>query len=156
MIQQIMTQLGKLIDNRRIVYALTVAEGYIAHFNPKWLFVTGDSNNNRHNAPRMGLLYIFLLPFILIGIYQLIFGKYDKKIKYFVFAWFLIAPIPASITTEVPHAVRTMNSVPMYAIFAAVGLMASWLHIHSYTLINKNSVWTKISTIWIIYLFRNI
>lgn len=114
---------GQLIDNRRIIFAKEIASGYLAHFDPNWLFVTGDSNNNRHHAPRMGLLYILTLPFIFVGIYQLLFAKFDKRIKYVLFSWFLIAPIPASITIEVPHAVRTLNMLPMYLVFTAIGIL---------------------------------
>ena len=124
--------IGQMIDNRRLVFAKEIASGYLAHFDPNWLFVTGDSNNNRHHAPRMGLLYILTLPFILVGIYQLLFAKFDKRIKYVLFSWFLIAPIPASITIEVPHAVRTLNMLPMYLIFTAIGLVTVFTSILKY------------------------
>lgn len=118
--------LGKILDNRRVTYTKMIAEAYISHYNPKWLFLTGD--NNRHHAPGMGLIYIVFLPFILIGIYQLIFGNFDKKTKYLIFSWFLLAPIPASITTGVPHAVRTLNFAPTYEIFIALGIITAFLY----------------------------
>jgi hypothetical protein len=37
----------------------------------------------------------------------------------------LIAPLPASITTGVPHAVRTLNFLPTWQILSAVGLVAA-------------------------------
>lgn len=113
--------LGLLLDNRRVVYAKTVLGGYLSHFDLNWLFIKGDLP--RHVAPNMGLLYLFELPFLFIGIYMLIFGKYERKTKLFVFAWFLIAPIPASITADVPHAVRTLNFLPTWQIFTAIGLL---------------------------------
>ena len=63
--------LGLLLDNRRVVYVKAVLAGYLAHFDLKWLFLTGDSTG-RHHAPSMGLLYLFELPFLLIGLYLLI------------------------------------------------------------------------------------
>jgi len=116
-------KIGFLLDNRRIVYAQTIISGYISHFDLNWLFITGDIS--RHHAPNMGLLYLFELPFILLGIYFLIFGEFDKKTKLIIFAWFLIAPIPASITTGVPHAVRTLNFLPTWQIFAALGIVTT-------------------------------
>ncbi len=115
--------LGLILDNRRLVYAKNIVSGYISHFSPNWLFITGDIS--RHHAPNMGLLYLFEFPFILLGIYFLIFGNFDKKTKLAVFAWFLIAPIPASITTGVPHAVRTLNFLPTWQILAAVGIVTA-------------------------------
>ncbi len=117
--------IGKVVDNRRVLYAKSIVSGYLSHFDLNWLFVTGE-NNNRHHAPGMGLLYLFSLPFLLIGVYQMVFGKFEKKTKYLIFSWLLIAPIPASVTFDVPHAVRTMNILPMFLLFAAVGLVAAY------------------------------
>lgn len=113
--------IGLVLDNRRVEYAKSIISGYISHFDLNWLFITGDIS--RHHAPSMGLLYLFELPFLLIGIYMLVFGRFDFKIKAFVFVWFLITPIPASITSGVPHAVRTLNFLPTFQIFIAIGLL---------------------------------
>jgi 4-amino-4-deoxy-L-arabinose transferase-like glycosyltransferase len=122
--------LGKIFDNRRIVYAKTVVSGYIAHFDLNWLFIQGD--NPRHHAPNMGLLYLFELPLILLGIYMLLFGEFDKKTKLLVFSWMLLAPLPASITTGVPHAVRTLNFLPIWQILSAIGFIAGYAAIKQY------------------------
>ncbi len=114
---------GKLVDNRRVEFAKAIVAGYISHFNPDWLFITGDIE--RHHAPGMGLLYLFELPFLLIGVHQLLFAGYSKKTKLTIFAIFLIAPIPASVTSGVPHAVRTINFLPTFQIFIALGMLAA-------------------------------
>lgn len=119
-------KLGVLFDNRRDVYIKYVIEGYLVHFDPNWLFITGD--NPRHHAPGMGLLYLWELPFILIGIYSLLFHKFDKKTKLLIFGWFLITPIPASVTVNLPHAVRTLNFLPMWQVFAALGLLVAYTY----------------------------
>ena len=124
--------LGLVFDNRRLEFVKAVAHGYLSHFDLNWLFVTGDLA--RHHAPFMGLLYLWELPFLLIGIYGLVFGKFDTKAKLFVFSWFLVAPIPASITSGVPHAVRTLNFLPLFQIFVAIGLLAAWQAITNYQL----------------------
>lgn len=116
-------KIGLIFDNRRVVYAKTILSGYLSHYDPNWLFIKGDIQ--RHHAPNMGLLYLFELPLILIGIYWLLFNSFfDKKTKFIIFSWLLIAPIPASITTEVPHAVRTLNFLPTWQIFSALGFLA--------------------------------
>lgn len=112
--------LGLLLDNRRIIFAKEVAANYLSHFDLKWLFITGDVS--RHHAPFMGLLYFWEIPFLLAGIYFFLFSKYDKKVKWLVFGWFLLAPLPASVTTGVPHAVRTLNFLPTWQLFTAFGL----------------------------------
>jgi 4-amino-4-deoxy-L-arabinose transferase-like glycosyltransferase len=118
--------LGLLLDNRRIEYGKIIISGYLSHFDPNWL-MSGDIS--RHHAPNMGLIYIWEFPFILIGIFSLVFGAFDKKTKAAVLSWFLIAPIPASITTGVPHAVRTLNFLPTWQIFTALGLITSFYFI---------------------------
>ncbi len=117
--------LGLLLDNRRVFYLTKIVDGYLAHYSLNWLFITGD-NNARHHAPSMGLLYIVELPFLLIGIYTLIFYRIDRRVKWLVFLWFLLAPVPASITSGVPHAVRTINFLPLFQLFTALGLLAVW------------------------------
>lgn len=113
--------IGALLDNRRIEYTKTIIGNYISHYDLNWLIIKGD--NIRHHAPNMGLLYLWELPFLLFGVYKFIFGDFDKKTKLFILSWFLIAPIPASITTGVPHALRTLNFLPTWQIFIAVGIL---------------------------------
>lgn len=122
-------KLGLILDNRRLVYATTLVSNYLSHFDIDWLFIKGDIA--RHHAPNMGLLYIFELPLLLIGIYKLIFGDFDKKTKLFIFGWFLIAPIPAAITTGVPHAVRTLNFLPIFQLFIAIGVISVFEFIYN-------------------------
>jgi hypothetical protein len=115
--------LGLILDNRRVVYIKKIFDGYLSHFNPNWL-LNGDIG--RHHAPDMGLIYLWELPFILIGIYSLLFHKFNKKTKLLIFGWFLLVPIPASITSQVPHAVRTLNFLPTWQIFTALGLISAY------------------------------
>ncbi len=123
-------KLGQIFDNRRIVYAKTIISGYISHFDPNWLFIKGDIG--RHHAPNMGLLYLFEAPFILFGIYLLLFSDFSRKTKLLIFAWLLLSPVPASITTGVPHAVRSLNFLPTWQILSAIGIVYSFAYINRY------------------------
>jgi 4-amino-4-deoxy-L-arabinose transferase-like glycosyltransferase len=78
---------GLILDNRRLVYANTIVGNYISHFDPLWMFVKGDYEITRHHAPNMGLEYIVFLPCLLVGIYQLIFGHFDRKTKVAIILW---------------------------------------------------------------------
>ncbi len=107
--------LGRLFHNRRLVFTKILLQGYSYHFNLNWLFLKSDLN--RHHAPNVGLLYLWELPFVLAGVYFLI----KKKPKFYqvIFLWLLLAPVPAAPTTELPHAVRTLNMViPMHLLSA--------------------------------------
>jgi 4-amino-4-deoxy-L-arabinose transferase-like glycosyltransferase len=117
--------LGMLFDNRRVDYVKTIINGYLSHFSLKWLFVTGD--HERHHAPDMGLLYFWELPFILIGLYRLVRGRGSSD-KLFL-GWFLLAPIAASPTTQLPHAIRTLVFLPTFQVFSAIGVLTSFSYI---------------------------
>ncbi|HYM65182.1 MAG TPA: glycosyltransferase family 39 protein [Candidatus Sulfotelmatobacter sp.] len=147
-------KIGLVLDNRRFVYATTIVSGYISHYYLNWLFITGDLV--RHHAPNMGLLYLWEFPFIFIGMYYLIFGEFDKKTKLLIFAWYLIVPIPASITSGVPHAVRTMNFLPLYEVFTALGIIYSLMNLVK---INKKlfglKVWKIITILYFLFVIFN-
>lgn len=115
--------IGLVLNNRRVIYGKAILSNYLSHYDFVWLFIKGDFEVNRHHAPYMGLMYIVELPFLLIGVYQLAFGNYPKKTKLLLFSWILIAPLPASITNGVPHAVRTLNMIPALIIFSALGFI---------------------------------
>lgn len=110
---------GRIIHNRRLVYLPILFENYLSHFNPQFLFFTADMD--RHHAPQIGLLYLWDLPFILLGMYLLIRKNFDTKAKIIVFWWFLIAPVASSVTWGVPHALRSEIYLPMYQVFSALG-----------------------------------
>lgn len=122
--------IGLLIDNRRVEYGMAVFSGYISHFDFNWLFIRGDIQ--RHHAPFMGLMYLFELPFFLIGIYLLFFGNFSKKTKLVILSIVLITPIPASVTSGVPHAVRAINFLPAIQIFTALGIIQSFHYISKF------------------------
>lgn len=113
--------LGQVLDNRRIEYVKAFTSGYLSHFEPNWLFYRGDAL--RHQPPYMGLLYLFELPIILIGLYVLIFSSIPRRIKVFILGYIIIAPIPASVTFDVPHAVRSISLLPAPQILSGIGLL---------------------------------
>lgn len=140
--------LGVIFYNRRVEFSKGVIDGYLTHFDPIWLFISGDIA--RHHAPSMGLLYLWEIPFLLVGFYQLVFGSFSKRTKLFIIAWILITPIPASITSGVPHAVRTLNFLPTFQIIGALGIVASFVYLFSF----KNKILKSLIILGIgIYVF---
>lgn len=111
---------GVVFDNRRIVWAKTLIDGYLSHFSLRWLFVTGD--NPRHHAPDMGLLYLVELPFLLWGMIAV--GRQGGMVAKMLFGWFLLAPVAASPTTELPHGIRSLVFLPTFQVFTAVGIIS--------------------------------
>ncbi len=90
---------------------------YMSHFNPTFLFVDGDSNP-RSQIPGFGQLYLMESVLVVVGIYT----TFKKKGRYFLpFALLLVAPIPAAITRESPHALRAILMAPSFSIISAIG-----------------------------------
>lgn len=118
--------LGSILHNRRIAYSIAVAKGYLDHFNPDFLFLHGDGGV-QHHAVDMGMLYLWDLPFILIGLYYLLNRR--SKTIWVLLSLFLLAPLPASITTGTPHPVRAIAMIPGFHIFAAVGVVSFYFWI---------------------------
>lgn len=116
--------LGLILDNRRITYGLAYLNGYFSHFDLNWLFLTGDEA--RHHAPGMGLLYLWELPLLLVGIYKLAIGNFPKSAKLLVFGWILMAPVASAFSSGAPHAVRTLRVLPMPMVLTALGLIGFW------------------------------
>lgn len=121
--------LGTIFDNRRIVYAQKIVEGYVSHFSLRWLFLLGD--NDRHHAPDNGLLYVWELPFLFWGLFAL--WKKGGRAATLIFTWFFLAPLAASPTSETPHAIRTLVFLPTFQVFTAMGLMKAYSYIRRNT-----------------------
>ena len=111
---------GARFTQVEITSKLDFVKNYFSHYDPQFLFVKGDANP-RSQIPGHGQLYWFEIPLILFGLAAMI---KSKKILYFLpLAALLIAPIPASLTRESPHALRSLLAAPSYAMIAALGVM---------------------------------
>jgi 4-amino-4-deoxy-L-arabinose transferase-like glycosyltransferase len=123
-------RLGVFFDNRRFVWVKTVLAGYLSHFSLQWLFLSGD--NPRHHAPGMGLLYLWELPFLILGL-AFALRYLDSRTAVLLVGWLLAAPVAASITTGLPHGVRTLTFLPTLQIFVSMGLLSTYIFLRKYS-----------------------
>lgn len=119
---------GNIIHNRRLLFTSDFLRHYIDNFALRFLFTHGDVNP-RLAVQTMGELYVWDLPFLLLGVYFLI----RKKEKYLpvLIAWMLIVPIPAATARETPHALRILSILPTYQIIIAYGIFQIYKKIRS-------------------------
>lgn len=110
---------ANLIHNRRILYAFDFLKHYFDNFSGRFLFTHGDVNP-RLSIQEMGELYIWDLPFLLMGFYWLI-KKRERGVLPLIL-WMLVIPIPAGTAKETPHALRILSILPTYQIIIAYGL----------------------------------
>ena len=112
--------IGEIIYNRRVIFIPAIISGYLDHFNFDFLFLHGDSGV-QHHAYNMGMLFLWDFPFVILGLLFLL-KKLNKRIITLLII-FLLAPLPSAITTGTPHPVRAIAMIPVFQIFAAVGVV---------------------------------
>ncbi len=97
----------RLQHNRFVYYSIDFAGNWLSHFNPNFLFISGDEIT-RNKVPGMGQLYHFEIITVLVSLYFISRRPKDWKV---ILLWLVIAPIPASLTFQSPHALRAENMI---------------------------------------------
>ncbi len=122
--------LDKIINIKYFVYAKQYVKGYLDHFDLRFWFLDGD-RIDRHRAPSVGLLYWWELPFLFMGLMNLIgpMSPMAAKEKALLFLWLMLAPAASALTGGTPSAVRSLVFLPTFQIFTAIGLskVLTWL-----------------------------
>ncbi len=121
---------SRLFHNNKLIYASIIARGYLVHFSPTFWFF--DYDQKLHHTPFVGLLYVWMLFFMPIGAYFLI-KKFSKKSSAIVFSWLAVSPIPASITRDIPHAIRVLPMLIPLVIITAAGIFAIYEAVYKHT-----------------------
>lgn len=112
--------LGQIINRRKMYAAGVIARQYIDHFNPSWIFTGGDFES--HKVPGLGLLFSWEAPLIVWGLSALYTKMAKAKLAAVIAVWLLVSPIPAAITSQSPHAMRSYTFLPVWQILGAVGV----------------------------------
>ena len=99
----------------------SVIKNYFSHFSFNFLFIKGDSNP-RSQMPGSSELFLIDLPFIILGLIY-IFKKRNLKYLGIIFA-LLVSFIPAAITKESPHALRSILAAPAFAVISSLGIFS--------------------------------
>lgn len=133
---------SKIINNRRIFYTQSFLKHFFDNFDFKYLFLTGDINST-FSTQKNGQLYIFDLLFIPIGLITL--WKNNKKFLGFLLAWLFAGIFPSALARETPHALRTLNTLPVWQIFSAFGGYSLYLSLTSDKKISKNTATLTLS-----------
>jgi 4-amino-4-deoxy-L-arabinose transferase-like glycosyltransferase len=96
-----------------------VMRGYLAHFSPDFFFF--DRGQEHHHAPGAGILYIWMLPFLLVGIYFLLRSG-NLLSRAVIIIWLTGTPLAAAVTFQIPHALRVAEMILPVQILIACGL----------------------------------
>jgi len=104
---------------------------YFNHFSGRFLFFEGDWANPRHSAPYQGMLLLTDLIFAIFGVFAFLKEKITRE-KLFVILWLVLAPLPAVLSRDQVHAVRSISMAVPLIIILAFGLFefSRWLNGH--------------------------
>jgi hypothetical protein len=96
-----------------------LGHAYVAHLDPRFLFLAGDANP-RQGWAGWGELLLATAPFAALGLLRSL-GRREAG-DLLLLAWLLIYPLGAALTSEgIPHASRSFLGAPLFAILAAQG-----------------------------------
>jgi len=113
---------GRIFHNKVTVWGKTFIVNYLTSFSPQFLFLNGDPNP-RHGLGKKGELYLVFLPFLLLGLWQSLKNIKNKEYQ-FIVSWFLISPIPSSLTQGGgSHATRLFIMLPPVIILISLGIL---------------------------------
>ncbi len=126
----------RFFHGQKLILLTTVIDNYFSHFHPSFLFVKADMP--LHHAPDFGLLYRFDLPFLVLGLF-IYFSKYLNRQNLLLAVWFFLSPLPAAVTLQAPHAVRTELFLPTLQVFIAIGVYSLAVF-----LLKKNQLFGKV------------
>lgn len=105
-----------------------IAGRYFNHLSGRFLFSEGDWASPRHSAPYMGMMYYVEIPFLIVGI-SYVLAKKKRPEENLLLWWLLVSPIPAAVTRDSVHGIRSYWMVIPLMIFTAMGIcvIGSWI-----------------------------
>ncbi len=113
-------------DNPTLVECISmIVIRYMEYFGPAFLFVTGDPNIT-HSTGQAGELYLFLIPFIIAGLWTCI--RYFKKNPYYRFLLGSIVtyPVAAALTIGHGHSTCCISGSIFWLLLSALGARLLW------------------------------
>lgn len=110
-----------LFHNNFIFYKNGILARYFNHFSARFLFFEGDYQNPRHSAPNSGMLQLFDIFLLTIGLICLV--RFNNKISKFVLLWLVLSPLPAVLTRDQVQAVRAYNMVIPLTLISTFGVI---------------------------------
>ncbi len=136
--------------HRYLYFAGFFGQNILRSLNPYSLFFVGDGQL-RHSPGPWGFFYPFELIFLVSAIFLLIKNyQKNRSIFNFLFFWFLISLVPAALTYDNPHLLRSLSSFPVWMIFFALGIFQFYFSAFSY--LQKKSL-NQFVTAWTRFFF---
>ena len=116
---------GRIFHNRRLAIfnwenLFKIFRNYFLHFTPEFLFI--KAGFRMCQVPGHGLISFWEAPFLILGFISFLLFFINRR-TLILFIWFLTGPLPASVTWQAPHPVRTMLFLPTFQILTSIGVL---------------------------------
>jgi hypothetical protein len=126
----------RVFNNKGWEVLTVLSKKYANHFSPEYL-MPQNNQTDAFSFQRQGNFYLFLVPFLLIGI----FSAYKRDSYYWFFlGWLLTSPIPSSLTSGMINPNRSLIMIPALCYFAARGIVVSKAWVEKNTTLPKKEV----------------
>ena len=139
----------RFLVNKGTYFIFTAAKNYLAHFNPQFLFFKGGSHY-QFSLPSFYLISPLFIPFLLLGLIFILKNFKQPEFQLILFYW-LVSPIPSSITRDAPHILRSIIFIPFTILIISLGFIyllkkhskISFFYLLVALLISQFSFWPK-------------
>ncbi|HEX2033056.1 MAG TPA: glycosyltransferase family 39 protein [Chloroflexota bacterium] len=113
-----------LLNHPWMVGLRRAVDAYLGHFDPTYLFTRGD-REWRHHSTDAGQLQLWDIPLLGAGLFVALRHRRRPAMQALV-AWLLVAPLPAALAENAPHAVRSIGMLPAWYLIGAAGVRPLW------------------------------
>ena len=110
----------RIVNNKYQYIAGEFIQNYVGYYSLNFIFTSIRSDYSVLNMSGKGILFIWELPLVLLGVFLLIKEK-PKWLKV-ILLWLILAPIPAALTKDYMHAGRAEVLLPILVVISAFGL----------------------------------
>ncbi len=109
----------KIFFNQAVLVGWQYLQNILSFLSVPFFFISGSMHGN-HGIGNVGELYVFELPFVVLGLIGII--KNRLRWGYLFIIWGIVTIAVASLTREVPHATRSFFLVVPLEAFSAYGI----------------------------------
>lgn len=122
---------------------------YLNYLQPDFIFFNG-LNMTLPGTFGLGILYLFELPWLIMGIFEFMKRKIPYKGIFLI--WLLTGIIPDSLTNNQQHAGRLLHVLPIVIFITTLGALRFFKWINSFPKISKIFIYTFYTTFIVITL----
>jgi 4-amino-4-deoxy-L-arabinose transferase-like glycosyltransferase len=137
----------KILHNNYVAVACQIGQNYVATFSPSFLFDKGGAKL-MNNIGNFGNFYLLDALLLVVGAGAILWKK-EKRME-LLLLWFILGPIPSSITSDAPSSTRLYLMLPAFILITSYG---AWSIINF--LYNKGAWYVLGKTALILLFFVN-